>query len=119
MRPPRRPICAPEQRTGGWILLSVDESPAGHRRGLRKTEKLQHRRGDVGDAPSLMESIAFVSLAHVEEWNAVESVLRERRSRHGIDHLLAVSMVGGDEQCAVSGEGGIDDAADAYVDGLD
>ena len=87
--------------------------------GLGMSEDLEHGRSDVADAAAAPDLGVAIGVVHVEERHRVERVRRVRRARLRVLHLLAVAVIGGDDERAVLLAHRLGDATDADVDGLD
>ena len=69
--------------------------------------------------PPVRSFALAIGVVHVEERHRVQRVRGVRRAGLGVDHLLAVAVVGGDDERAALLANGLRDATDAHVDGLD
>src|ERR1700760_4153318 len=93
---------------------SLDQRAAGHRGRLGDAEEVEGRGGDVGEDAAAAKGEALLGDDQGDRVQRVGGV----RGPVGLEHVVAVAVVGRYEEGAAAGLDRLDDAAELGVDGL-
>src|ERR1044071_7712161 len=99
------------------LLTWLSQVFARHLRGLRQAEQTEHRRRNVAQRAA-REQRATITV-NQNNRHRIGRVRGEYLPRHGIDHLLGVTVVGGDDDRTIARLHRRDHAPEVTVENLD
>src|SRR2546428_1548361 len=97
--------------------VRLPEIPPRHLGRWLDIEQPEHRGADVGQRAAVAQRTAH-RVAHNKKRHRVRGVRRVRAVRHGVDHQLAVAVIGRHEQRSAAPLGALDDALETLIDRL-
>jgi hypothetical protein len=98
---------------------SLDQTYPRHLRRLLQIHHLQRRRRNIRQLTAFAQPPAFEAIVHHDQLHRISRMRRMRPAGRGVDHLLAVPMVGGHDGRATLAMHRRQDPADAFVHDLD